>query len=278
MNLKIENTDNHTYFVRFVYLLQDELGFNMTYSEVEKKCIEEGYMLHFKNKKIKKWHLGIWAVGHWGIKSCYEDLNGETQIYPSGYDVERQKPLTICVFLVHDWTFDKFRPSYADHSFYINYEDDMYDSIMDIAKELNEYLPHNVKSYNHYAKEDGPNKYKVYLEDYWWCEVRPFIVKWWRRFCGSVNAKIITTVAKLDKRVAHVEHRFHKDKWNNEHSIAIVFKYGKTEWHDWKVWSDYMKFSRYNVDCDFTYLDEDGTMPNNIWRGVFWTGEPDKEN
>ena len=78
-------------------------------------------------------------------------------------------------------------------------------------------------------------------------------------------------------------HKFHKDKWNAEYKIAIVFKYGKSDWHDWKVWKQYSKLYQklkkitdYNIDIDFNYLDEDGNMPKNIWRGIYWEEEPPK--
>ena len=61
-----------------------------------------------------------------------------------------------------------------------------------------------------------------------------------------------------------MEHRFHKDKWNNEYEIAIVFKYGETEWDDWKVWSDYdtlfKRLYKWNIWVNLSYLDEDGNI------------------
>ena len=90
-------------------------------------------------------------------------------------------------------------------------------------------------------------------------------------------------IALFDRRVAHREYKFHKDKWNSEYDIAIVFKYGETEWDDWKRWNDYYKMwnkfrkiSDHNIHFDFTYLDEEGNMPENIWRGVYWDEEPEK--
>ena len=67
-HLKLDNIKNHNYFVQTVNEIQSQLGFNYTIEEIEQKCLDEGYLLYFKNKKTKKWSLGIWAVGEWDIK------------------------------------------------------------------------------------------------------------------------------------------------------------------------------------------------------------------
>ena len=50
-NLKLENIENHNYFIQTVNEIQSQLGFNYTIEEVEEKCLDEGYLLYFKNKK-----------------------------------------------------------------------------------------------------------------------------------------------------------------------------------------------------------------------------------
>lgn len=50
-----------------------------------------------------------------------------------------------------------------------------------------------------------------------------------------------------------------------------------------ELWNQYFKLcqklkkiTNYNIDIDFNYLDEDGNMPKNIWRGIYWENEPPK--
>ena len=79
---------------------------------------------------------------------------------------------------------------------------------------------------------------------------------------------------------------------DNEYEIALVFKYGKTEWDDWKAWKDYssleekirdfyyFKIKNYklkNFKVIISYLDEDENLPDNMWRGIYWEEEPEKE-
>lgn len=47
-NLKLENLENHNYFVQTVNEIQSQLGFNYTIEEVEQKCLDEGYLLYIK--------------------------------------------------------------------------------------------------------------------------------------------------------------------------------------------------------------------------------------
>lgn len=71
------------------------------------------------------------------------------------------------------------------------------------------------------------------------------------------------------------------------YTVAIVFKYGDTEWDDWKAWNDYDKLFKFlnkhtsyriwNTNLDLTYVDENGNLPSNIWRGVYWKEIPEKE-
>ncbi len=280
MGIKLENEKNHKYFVDTAFSILNTLKFDYTYDEVEEMSINEGYLLSFKDKKITgRWNLGIWAVGEWGIKSEYEG-----EIYESGYGVKSYKPLTISVFLVHDWTFDKFRPTNADKEMLIHNNDNADKTI----KELKYIFKHPIDSfYNIIAKHwyeyqnHEKNKYVTYFKAWYDNVYRKNLRRITRRIKGYIATHIFMVKSRFDKRVAYREYKFHKDKWNNEYEIAIVFRYGETEWDDWKAWFDYKtlfkKLYKWNIWVDFNYLDENGNMPEHIWRGVYWTEEPEKE-
>lgn len=287
-NLKLENIENHNYFIQTVNEIQSQLGFNYTIEEVEEKCLDEGYLLYFKNKKTKKWHLGIWAVGEWDIKSQWL-YDGEVETYKSGYGIEHYKPLSISVFLVHDWTYDKFKPTYSDFEIILT-KNDKTTSIGEIVSELKHIFKNPLESYYNIIDEDSysfqhkeNNKYTAYAKGYWHNEIVPFISKLKRRTYGYITTKIVKLIAHIDRRVYYVTHRFNKSRWNAEYNVAVVFKYGKSVWHDWKVWHQYnklyeriKKISKHNVYMSFNYLDEEGNMPKDVWRGVYWEKEPPK--
>lgn len=283
MGIKLNNEKNHKYFVDTAYNILSSLKFKYTYDEVEQMSIKEGYLLYLKNKKITgRWHLGIWAVGEWDIKSEYDG-----HVYKSGYGIETYKPLTISVFLIHDWTFDKFRPSRADWEILIKYGE----SCDNVIKQLKDIFGNKLKSYYNIVDEDSynfqhdsKNKYVAYLKGWYYNVFTTTLKAKKKRINGYIASKIVLFLAALDKRVAYKKHKFHKDEWNAEFEIAIVFKYGDTAWDDWKAWNDYNKLYEFlrkhltwNIGIDFTYLDEEGNMPDNIWRGVYWTEEPEKE-
>ena len=277
--LKIENDGNHSYFVQTVYKILSELNFGYTYEEIEKMSIDNSYYLYFHNKKTKRWHLGIWAVGEWHIKEQLDD-----KIINCGYGVDTYKPLTISVFLIHDWIYDKFRPSSADWEMLIDYNDNT-DKVVEGLKYI---FKHPIGSYYNIIDEDcynfqhhEKNKYIAYFKAWYYNVFSEILRRKNRRIKGYIATHIFMIKSRFDKRVAHREYKFHKDKWNNEYEIAIVFQYGETEWDDWKAWFDYKtlfeKLYRWNIWVNFNYLDEEGNMPTNIWRGVYWDGEPDKE-
>ena len=278
-SLKLENEEHHNYFVNTVYKLLSDIGYTYSVEEVDKMSIENSYYLHFHDKKTKKWHLGIWAVGEWNIK---ENVNGN--VINCGYGVNTYNPLSICVFLIHDWTYDKFRPTSADWEVIVKENDD----IDIVAEELNHYFKHPIDSYYVLVDEDSynfqhkeKNKYISYVKGWYHNEFISFLRQKQQRIIGYILTKIILLISLFDRRVYHRESKFHKDDWNAEFETAIVFKYGKTEWDDWKRWKDYDKLYRkfqklcdFNLEVDFTYLDEEGNLPKNIWRGIYWEEEP----
>lgn len=277
--LKLKNAEHHEYFVKTVYQILSKLNFGYSFNEVERMSIENGYTLCFHNKKTKRWHLGIWAVGDWNIKEKIND-----KIINAGYGIDYYKPLTISVFLIHDWTYDKFRPSRANLEILINYND----NTDNLIEELKNVFKHPIDSYYNIIDEDNynfqhreSNKYVAYFKGWYYNVFSEVLRRKNRRIKGYVATHIFMLKSYFDKRVAHIEYKFHKDKWNNEYEIAIVFQYGETEWDDWKAWFDYKtlfeKLYKWNIWVNFNYLDEEGNIPKNIWRGVYWTEEPEKE-
>lgn len=279
--LKLENVEYHNYFVHTVYNILNELGFGYTIEEVDEMSVKENYRLHFHNEKTKKWHFGIWAVGEWGVKEQIDD-----KVINCGYGIDSYKPLTLSVFLIHEWMFDKFRPTYSDWETLIGYKE----NTDKLISELRYTFKNSISSYYNIIDEDDynfqhheRNKYIAYFKGWFYNDFGASIRQKRRRWCGWLFTKIITLIALCDKRVEHREYKFYKDKWNAEYNIAIVFRYGETEWHDWKRWNDYNRIYKrfrnwcdWNISVDFTYLDEDGNMPKNIWRGVYWEEEPEK--
>ena len=165
-------------------------------------------------------------------------------------------------------------------------------NIEEIITKLKHIFKNPLESYYNIVDEDSynfhhqtNNKYSAYIKGYWHNEIIPFCYKWRRRIGGYIATKVVTTIAHIDKRVHYVTHYFHEDRWNTEYELAIVFKYGKSDWHDWKVWKQYVKLwqklkkiTAYNIYINFNYLDEDGNMPKHIWRGIYWENEPPKYN
>ena len=283
--MKIEDEKVHRYFVDTVYKILTELKFGYTYEEVEQISIDNDYLLHFKNKITGRWHLGVWAVGKWDIKYEYDG-----KLCDGGYGLETYRPLTISLFLIHDWTYDKFRPSSCDLQYILYHNDDS----TNIIKALKDIFRNPIKSYYNIIDEDLYNfqhktKYRhiTYFKAWYRNVFVSFMWKKIRRCYGYLVSRILLTRAMFDSRVAHRAHKFHKDKWNSEFGVAIVFKYGDTEWDDWKAWNDYDKLFNFffkhtsyrvwNTELDLTYVDENGNLPSNIWRGVYWKEEPEKE-
>ena len=277
--LKLDNQENHNYFVNTAYNILNEIGFDYSIDEIEEKSINDNYRLYIHDKKTNRWHLGIWAVGEWGVK---ENINGN--VVNSGYGINSYKPLSISVFVIHDWTYDKFRPTYSDWEKIIEYKKD----VNEVINNLKYFFKNPIDSY--YNIVDGDcynfqhkegNKYAAYFKMWYHKEFFSNVKKKYERISAYIFTKLIMLISFFDRRVAHREYKYHKDEYNAEFDIAIVFKYGKTEWHDWKRWHDYYRLYRFlqrlsgwNLDVDFTYLDEDGNLPKNIWRGVYWEEEP----
>lgn len=279
--------NDFTYFVNIVYDIQNMLNFGYTYNEIETKCRKEQFMLYFKNKKTKHWNLGIWAVGKdWNIKSEYIDHNGEVTTYKGGYGEDVYKPLTISVFVLHDFVYDKFRPTYSDKEFLIEKEDTEI-SVCNIVHELKEIFNNPIDSWHtvadHYKQNKG-NKYIDYITSYYGNIIQPYYRKVRNRITGYICTGIIKTISRYDKDVYHVEHKFHEDKWNAEYEIAIVLKEKDTDYKSWKKYNFYhnmylkmWKFTNMNIDLAISYIHDDGTFDKDIYRGVYWSEIPDKD-
>ena len=195
-HLKLDNIKNHNYFVQTVNEIQSQLGFNYTIEEIEQKCLNDGYRLYFKNKKTKKWHLGIWAVGEWGIKSQWID-DEKVNTYKSGYGIDNYKPLSISIFLIHDWSYDKFDPT--DSDFEMILEQNTSTNIEEIITELKHIFKNPLESYYNIVDEDSynfqhqaNNKYSAYIKGYWHNEILPLCYKCRRRIGGYIATKLKT--------------------------------------------------------------------------------------
>ena len=232
--LKLDNQEYHDYFIQTTYKILNEIGLNYSIEEIEEKSIKDSYRLYIHDKKTKKWHIGIWAVGEWGVK---ENINGN--VVNCGYGINNYKPLSISVFLVHDWTFDKFRPTYSDWERIIGYNQ----SIEDVVSELKYACKNPINSYYYIVDEDNynyqhkeNNKYSAYWKGWYHNEFLSTLKEKYQMISAYVFTKLLMIISFFDRRVAHREYKFHKDKYNAEFDIAIVFKYGNTEWNDWKRW------------------------------------------
>lgn len=286
--MKLENIDNHNYFVNTCYNILKAVGIDYTFEEIEKKCIKDAYLLYIHTKETGKWHLGIWAVGKWDIKEGFE-MDGKTETFDGGYGLEHYEPLSISVFLIHDWTFDKFRPSRSDLEYVIKHNNST--ELENVIKDLKQVFKNPLDSYynivykNSYSfQHHESNKYKAYFKGYYRNEIVPTFKKYHRRTVGFISTIFLKILCSLDWRVKLCKYKFHKDKWNAEYDIAIVFKDRDTSWLEWKVYDTYHKlfvklfrFSKYNINIDFNYIDENGNIPENIWRGIYWTVVPEKD-
>ena len=83
-------------YKKYIYLILEEL------KEFKPYVIQQSddiYLLKFKSRKLNKYQIAIWPVGK-----------------GSNYDDGRN--LSICIFGIHKWRIDKFRPSSADWAVY----------------------------------------------------------------------------------------------------------------------------------------------------------------
>lgn len=270
----------HLKFVNTVKRILNEVGLTCSIEHCEKSINENSYYLCIPNtKQMGKWHLGIWAVGDWGIESEYTDDDGEVHEYRDGYGVDLYEPNTISVFLIHDWNYDKFRPTYSDYEIEIKNFDE--DHIKEAISTVKHAFENPIDSFCNYANNDScynyHYKYFAYIDGWYTNEVLPLCKKISRRLKGWTTTKILNVIASIDPRVHHKEYTFKKDKWNPEFEFAVVLKCLETEYKEYKAWLFYDWFMNKNLRIDITYLDEDGNMPKSIWRGVYWNEIPEKE-
>lgn len=283
MEIKNRKIDEvlHLKFANTIKRILNYVGLTCSIESCEKSLSENSYYLCIPaTKQTGKWNLGIWAVGDWGIESEYTDDDGEVHKYRDGYGVDLYEPITISVFLIHDWTYDKFRPSYSDYEIeIINFDED---SIKEAISTVKHAFENPIESFYEYVNKVNSrymhdNKYVAYIDGWYSNEVLPLFKKITRRMKGWVSTKLLSVIASVDPRVHYKGYTFMKDEWNPEFEFAVVLKCLETEYKEYRAWLFYDWFKNKNLRVNITYLDEEGNMPKDIWRGVYWNEIPEKE-
>lgn len=145
------------------------------------------YYVTFKDSSLKRWKLGIWATGSWGN---YYDIEGENEI---------------TIFMIHDWYFDKWRPSSADLSWYYLPESICFDDFLNDLKNLKK---HPISSFGdiYYPNETKKQRLFLYLKE-WYFNVISTPINYKLRNVWSVWVLFLTLriISLFDKRVKKVK-------------------------------------------------------------------------
>lgn len=276
----------HDKFVDVVYKIVTSVGMKYSRPYIEKMVLEQGYLLCFPcedNKVLGKWNLGIWAVGKWGLTTQEVDDEGNViDSWGGGYGVETYKEQSIAIFLVHEWFFDKFRPTYSDYLDIIeNFDEKELNTTIGTLKHV---FKNPITSYyniidldDYSLQHEYSNKYISYAVGYYKQVFKPKVKRLWRRVKGWTTTKFIKTLAKLDPRVAYVKYTFQPSEWNPEFEFAVVLNFLDTDYDEYKAWKLYDGLANRNVRMNITSIDEEGNFPKNIWRGYYWNTIPKKD-
>ena len=142
----------------------------------------------FKAQGLRKWTMGIWPTGKW------------SEFY--GTDTKENK---IAVFLIHDWTLDKFRPSSADILYEIRIDNkNIYSEIAYITDEVNEIKKNPIQTYYRISRTTQ-NPFLVYFRNWWFDKKFKVSIKMKYTIGPKILYGIMKFISLFDHRVEKVE-------------------------------------------------------------------------
>lgn len=262
----------HRYFVNAAYDFQKTLGFKYRRDEIRNMVLEDDYRLYFEKNG---WKIGFWAVGQWGIKSVFHSDdeadadNGKP--FSCDYGVDKYVAHTICVFMSHDWYFDKFVPTDAAVVF-VSSEMTLGAIIENIKRIFRNPIDSMAEYYYADYLSEGKtsftnNKYSRYFSDWFWNKIEYPTRLWYYKTKAFLNVMLVVLIALFDKRVYH----FDWQKEDNIHLIgdyyrvAIVHKNNGSDDEKRKVWEFYSNLEIADIYVAVNPLDENGKIPKYKW-------------
>lgn len=240
---------------------------------VTEKPIEDApcYFVRFEDKNLKRWSMGIWATGKWSDYYALDEESG------------------ITVFLIHDWNFDKWRPSSADMVWFFLPDSSYFGNF---AKDLLEMRKSPIKSYGEIFFDTKPNyKWPFLYFKAWFYNVifTPLKYKLKNVWLPWVLFLTLLFMALFDKRVKMV--KIFKERDYNSFLYTFSFLANRECSEDdnkfWKFYRLYSSFpnklnrktnglfnARWNV-ADYIDGMKKSELRTRLWKGVV-ANEPDE--
>lgn len=233
----------------------------------------------FKKGGLKRWHLGIWGCGEWS----------ET------YDCNSKDYISI--FLIHDWYYDKFKPTYADVVFEVKLypadENEIKSKIEEVIQEIDKIHKHPIIEYHNIFnkkglyEEDDSHDHEMpcieYFRDWWSNEVViPFTQKLKMEWSVVFLYGILRLISIIDPRVNRGKLFYEKDnffpkyvsgflasEWASDCDWAFnsfAWLYAKLPYKLCKLCGHRLFDAHWNV-ADFPG-EITNTLEKRMWRGV----------
>ena len=205
-------------------LKQNGINFEVTETPIEDAPC---YFVRFKDGNLKRWFMGIWATGEWSDYYALDEESG------------------ITVFLIHDWSFDKWRPSSADMVWFFLPDSSYFGNF---TKDLLEIRKSPIKSYgeifflNHHPDYLWPF---LYFKDWFYNVIfTPLKYKLKNVWLPWVLFLTLLFIALFDKRVKKVS--VFKERDCNSFSYTFSFlaneKCSESDRRFWKFYRLYSLF------------------------------------
>lgn len=140
------------------------------------------YFIKFANRNLRYWKMGIWATGSWG----------------NLYDIKSNSEVTI--FMIHDWYFDKWRPSSSDISWGFLPESNYFE---DFIFDLIEIKNNPIKSFRDiYFPESNRPRLK-YIKEWYLNEVYRKMNYKLKKVTSWTIYRILLLISFFDKRMIY---------------------------------------------------------------------------
>ena len=232
------------------------------------------YYIKLTDPTLRRWKLGIWAIGKW---SDFYDIESESEVV---------------VFLIHDWSFDKWRPSSSDLSWSFLPDSTYFGNFL---FDLNEIKNHPIKGYGevfYYPTYPRKEWTLLYLKEWYYNVIStPFKYKLknvWSPWVLFITLWIITL---FDKRVKKIKIFKEKLGGYNNYTFSFLATLLCSEddesfykfYRLYSYWPSKLKKkskfnlfdATYNVS-DYEYGMNDDQIRTRMFRGV-WVEKPEKK-
>ena len=226
---------------------------------------QPAYYIELTDKNLKRWKLGIWAVGSWSDYYAVEDED------------------EIVVFMIHDWFFDKWRPSNANVSWSFLPNSTYFGEFL---YDLNEMKKNPINSFGNIFLTNQPqNKWPFLYFKEWYFNVisTPFKYKLKMVWSPWVLYLTLRFFSLFDRRVKRVEVFREKSRDYNYYTFSFLanlmcsesdesfYKFYKLysyfpQWLKWKC--KYKLFdATYNVS-DYDWNMNENQIRTRMFKGV----------